>query len=152
MQIGDICAIAGARKHGASGYAGELKSSEVWRYLSENQTGFVVDVRTEAEWQNVGVIDLSALNHKAIYISWRFFPDMQLNPAFVSDLMGAVDKRDVPLFFLCRSGARSYEAATIMAEQGYPYCFNIAGGFEAVDDGKGHVNGWKAEGLPWSQV
>jgi rhodanese-related sulfurtransferase len=152
MQIGDICALGGARKVGASGYAGELKSSEVWRYLAENKSGFIVDVRTEAEWNNVGVVDIKGLSHNVIYLSWRFFPDMQLNPAFVSDLMECMQDRDVPLFFLCRSGARSYEAATIMAEQGYRYCFNIAGGFEAIDDDMGHVDGWKAEGLPWVQV
>lgn len=149
--MSDIYALAAGRKVGVSGYAGELNSSEVWSYLLENKAGFLVDVRTANEWNSVGIVDDSHLNNKVIYISWRFFPDMQLNPSFVSDLMGLVGNSDVPLFFLCRSGVRSYEAATVMAEQGYNHCFNVMGGFEAVSDGFGRVNGWKAEGLPWVQ-
>jgi len=59
-----------------------------------------------------------------------------------------------PLFFLCRSGARSRAAAIALTEAGYGPCFNIKDGFEGALDTKRHRGalGWKAAGLPWLQT
>ena len=59
------------------------------------------------------------------------------------------------IYFLCRSGVRSKHAAIAMTEAGWARCFNIASGFEGPPDPAGHrgtVDGWKAQGLPWTQT
>ena len=50
------------------------------------------------------------------------------------------------LFFLCKSGGRSLDAAIFAKSLGYEYTFNIAGGFEG-----GEVAGWKEQSLPYKQ-
>ncbi|HZF36618.1 MAG TPA: rhodanese-like domain-containing protein, partial [Candidatus Angelobacter sp.] len=62
--------------------------------------------------------------------------------------------REAPIFFLCRSGARSRAAAMAMTQAGYARCYNIANGFEGNHDAERHrgkAAGWKADGLPWTQ-
>ena len=83
---------------------------------------------------------------------------MQVNPDFVAAadkaLRGAGRGPDAPVYFICRSGARSASAAAAMTAAGYSNCFNVAGGFEGQRDEGGHrgtVDGWKAAGLPWVQ-
>ena len=59
-----------------------------------------------------------------------------------------------PVYFLCRSGARSRAAALAMTQAGQERCYNIADGFEGPLDDKhrrGAVEGWKAHDLPWAQ-
>ena len=60
---------------------------------------------------------------------------------------------DTTLLFLCRSGGRSHEAATLAAAAGYPRAFNILEGFEGEKgpDGRRGHQGWRAAGLPWQQ-
>jgi rhodanese-related sulfurtransferase len=63
--------------------------------------------------------------------------------------------RDSPIYFICRSGARSAAAAAAITAAGYSRCYNVAGGFEGKRDTDGHrgtVEGWKADKLPWSQA
>jgi rhodanese-related sulfurtransferase len=152
MHISELSANAVARKVGSSGYAGELTASEVVRYCAAHSDGVIVDVRTDAEWQSVGVVDAANLQAQVVYLSWRMLPQMQINPDFLTQLTKCVPDVASAIFFLCRSGVRSYEAATMMAEHGYTHCFNIIGGCESVADGSGRPNGWKAEGMPWVQA
>ena len=42
----------------SGGYAGDLSPKESWDLLSKEAEGQLVDVRTEAEWNFVGVPDL----------------------------------------------------------------------------------------------
>jgi len=80
---------------------------------------------------------------------------MQVNSEFapqVEKLEGIA--KDTPLFFLCRSGGRSHDAAVEMAKHGYTQCYNIIDGFEGEPDATGHrgmTNGWKQANLPWEQ-
>ena len=56
--------------------------------------------------------------------------------------------------FICRSGARSHEAALAAQSAGYGSVFNVLEGFEGDRDASGHrntVGGWRAAGLPWTQ-
>ena len=55
-----------------------------------------------------------------------------------------------------RSSAKEKNANLIEAIKaaGFPHAFNVADGFEGPVDAeghRGHVAGWKAEGLPWRQ-
>ena len=61
---------------------------------------------------------------------------------------------DNTLFFMCRSGARSSNAAKLMTSIGWDNSYNVLYGFEGDPDlshKRGITNGWKCEGLPWIQ-
>jgi rhodanese-related sulfurtransferase len=137
-------------------YAGDVSAEEAWRVLSENPGAVLVDVRTRAEWNFVGLADLGPLGKEALLAEWQSFPTMGVNPAFVDEVGAALKgaSRDVPVLFLCRSGARSRAAAVAMTKAGFSQAYNVAGGFEGDLDEtrhRGRRNGWKASGLPWIQ-
>jgi len=139
----------------AAGYAGDITPETAWKILSERKDAVLVDVRTRAEWNYVGLPDLTSLGKKPALIEWQVFPTMQLNPEFVSGLSDALAERDTPMFFLCRSGVRSVAAAKAMAAAGYSSCFNVRDGFEGPLNERavrGAAAGWKAAGLPWRQT
>lgn len=85
---------------------------------------------------------------------------MSANPQFLAEVMEAIgDNTSKMLLFICRPGARSFRAATTIADHfkriEVPVrCLNVAEGFEGDLDPKGHRgshNGWKARGLAWRQ-
>jgi rhodanese-related sulfurtransferase len=128
--------------------------TRVWEALRGDPAAQLVDVRTDAEWNYVGIPDLSPLGKEPIGISWQLYPAMQVNPDFVEQLRAAGLRPEQKLYFLCRSGVRSLHAARAALAAGWQHCFNIADGFEGPADAAGHrgtVAGWKAEGLPWRQ-
>jgi rhodanese-related sulfurtransferase len=140
-------------------YAGDVDASEAWRLLQDEPTAQLFDVRTTAEWNFVGVPDLSALDRGALLVEWQNFPTSARNPNFVADASKALEAvgaaKDSTVLFLCRSGARSRAAAIAMTAAGYSRAFNVAGGFEGdldQDRHRGGKNGWKAAGLPWGQT
>ncbi|MGZ5926748.1 MAG: rhodanese-like domain-containing protein [Rhizomicrobium sp.] len=132
-------------------YAGDISVQDAWDRL---ETGArLVDVRTMAEWNFVGLPDLGATQVHCV--EWQSFPSGAPNPAFVAQVERELGPdKAAPVLLLCRSGARSRAAAIALTRAGYAQAFNIAGGFEGDADGNGHRgtrNGWKAEGLPWRQ-
>jgi rhodanese-related sulfurtransferase len=139
-------------------YAGDVAAAEAWDMLQKNPKAQLVDVRTQAEWNFVGLPDISALGRRVHCIEWQDFPTMAPNPDFVSEacdaLTAAGADKDTVVLFLCRSGARSRGAAMAMTRAGYQKAFNIGDGFEGALDPERHrgtSNGWKASGLPWKQ-
>src|SRR3954452_141058 len=94
-----------------SDYAGDVSATEAWEKLNADPKAQLVDVRTMAEWNFVGLPDLSALGRRVHCIEWQSFPTMAVNPAFTGEAEAAVTAagadRDTPILFLCRSGARS---------------------------------------------
>ena len=139
----------------AAGYAGDVAPTTAWKILRDNKDAILIDCRTRAEWNYVGLPDLETLAKKPALIEWQVFPSMQPNPEFVSALSGALPDKETPLLFLCRSGARSAAAAKAMTAAGYSTCLNIAYGFEGPLDAqakRGTSGGWKAAGLPWRQT
>lgn len=128
-------------------YSGALTPDEAQAVREALPAAKLVDVRSHAEWQFVGAPT------GAVKVEWKTWPGMAANPHFLEQLRHQVDSEDV-LLFLCRSGARSHEAATLAAASGFSECYNILEGFEGDRDDTGHrgiVNGWKARGLSWSQ-
>ena len=125
-----------------------------WDRLKSDPEARLVDVRTEAEWNFVGVPDLGEAGKEAVLIPWQGYPDGRVNGRFVEDLRAAGVAEGAAVFFLCRSGGRSLAAARAAEAAGYKRAFNVAGGFEGPQDEAGHrggVGGWKAEGLAWRQ-
>ncbi|MGI4752342.1 MAG: rhodanese-like domain-containing protein [Janthinobacterium lividum] len=120
-------------------------SKEAYNMLVSNNNTFLVDVRTEEEWKNVGVPSLSNKNN-VIFLSWQLSPFMELNKDFEDKFLSIIDdKMSNIIFFLCRSGHRSLMAANFMANIGYKNCYNIIDGFEGNLQNKG----WKQNNLPW---
>jgi rhodanese-related sulfurtransferase len=131
---------------------------DTWTKLKSDAGAVLVDVRTIAEWAYVGLPDLSAVGKQPVLVEWQGFPDNRLNTAFVERLTEALAQRGADkgteIFFICRSGARSLNAAQAMAAAGFTHCRNVADGFEGPLDPnrhRGHLGGWKAKGLPWTQ-
>ena len=137
-----------------AGYAGDVDVAAAWEAVKAVPNSVLVDVRTEAEWSFVGVPDLSSIEKQPVLVEWQVFPTMDLNGSFVDAVAAASPDKSAPIYFLCRSGARSKSAAIAMTQQGYKECFNIAQGFEGphdVEQHRGSTHGWKARGLPWVQ-
>jgi len=128
--------------------------TQTWEALQADQNARLVDVRTDAEWNFVGVPDLHAAGKQTVLIPWQVYPTMQRNGSFEADLTQAGRTADHTRYFICRSGARSMAAARAARAAGFPHVFNVADGFEGPPDAdghRGHAAGWKADGLPWRQ-
>jgi len=145
-------------KENAAGYAADLLATDAYELLSTDVNSVLVDVRTKAEWTYVGVPDLTSIGKTTLFLEWQSFPAMSVDPGFSSRLSAMLQDAGVgpeaPLLFLCRSGARSRQAAIAMTNAGRAPCFNISDGFEGPLDPWRHrnvVGGWKAGNLPWSQ-
>ena len=114
----------------------------------------LVDVRSRMEYEYVG--------HPigAIHVAWKEFPDWQIDEHFVFRLttalvaLGRTNVEHLPIYLICRSGARSLAAARELEQKGFTNVFNIETGFEGDKDAQGHrntVNGWRFHNLPWEQ-
>ena len=126
----------------------------VWEALRSEPKAQLVDVRTDAEWNFVGLPDLSSLGKQVVPIQWQVYPSMAPNDAFVEQLQQVGFTPEHHVYFICRSGQRSHAAAQAAQDAGFRHAFNVAEGFEGAVDAHGHrgkANGWKAAGLPWRQ-
>lgn len=135
-------------------YAGDITPSDAWKILQEEADSVLVDVRTVAEWQYVGVPVLDGIGKQVVLAEWIHFPGGAPNHDFVAQVRDAVGQGDPALLFLCRSGQRSMGAAAALTHAGFSRCYNILDGFEGNKDAEGHrgtVGGWKVAELPWGQ-
>jgi len=133
----------------------DLSPVEAWAALKANPDAQLVDVRTQPEWVFAGTPDLAALDKQTLTISWKLYPTFETNPQFLVQLENAAPDVSMPLYFICKTGGRSTDAAMAAIAAGYAHCFNIAGGFEGdlnAENQRGKINGWKASQLPWSQA
>lgn len=146
--------ITAAGQASSAGYAGDVDVTEAWEAIKSDPGAVLVDVRTQAEWNFVGVPDLSESGKQPVLVEWQVFPTMEINASFVDAVSAAAPDKSKPVYFLCRSGARSKSAAMAMTQAGYATCYNISDGFEGghdADQHRGATGGWKARGLPWVQ-
>ncbi|WP_316857961.1 rhodanese-like domain-containing protein [uncultured Cohaesibacter sp.] len=139
-------------------YAGDIDVLEAWQEMSKDPTAVLIDVRTHAEWNYVGVPTFDDPQREVLLVEWLSYPSMQGQADFGKRLKKELEDRNVAndraLFFLCRSGARSRHAAIEMTRIWSGPCYNIASGFEGDLDDQLHrasCNGWKHAGLPWKQ-
>lgn len=139
---------------------GAMTPDEAWSAMAADTGAMLIDVRTQAEWAFVGTADTRPLGRVQCFIEWVSFPEMRANPRFLDMLDAEVQQNGATaLFFLCRSGGRSHDAAMAAAARfaaagrSMP-CINVLEGFEGPLDAEGHratAGGWKARGLPWRQ-
>lgn len=134
-------------------YAGNITPQQAWDVLTSDPTSVLVDCRTEAEWNYVGVPELSSIGKRTVFIEWVRYPDGAANETFVQELHESGIADDQKVLFLCRSGHRSIGAAEAATAAGVAQAYNILDGFEGGLDALGHrgAAGWRALGLPWRQ-
>ena len=130
-------------------YAGAVTPQDAWTLINADAHVKLIDVRTQAERDWVGRVDIAEAQHLAV--PWSLYPGGAINPAFIEQLGHCVAQEDL-LLFLCRSGVRSRYAAKLSTENGFMKCYDILEGFEGDRDDEGHrksVGGWCHAGLPW---
>jgi rhodanese-related sulfurtransferase len=121
--------------------------------LQNNPQALFVDVRSKAEFKYVGYPENSIL------IPWIDDPNWQPNPEVFSDsVMQELDGREnllnTEIILICRSGFRSNEALKCLENKGFTQVSHVASGFEGdldENDHRGNLNGWRHDGMPWSQ-
>lgn len=123
-------------------YAGDITPQQAWDFLVENPDAVLVDVRTDREWQQIGVPDTTSIDRRTIFIQWSNSWG-ERNPQFVDELREA--EITGPIVFICRSGNRSVGAATVATAAGFAPSYNVLEGFEGRS-----APGWKST-LPWKQ-
>ena len=131
-----------------------ISSRECFEKLSIEVNSQLIDVRTKPEWTYVGVPDLSSINKKVIFVSWQVYPEMGTNKFFENQILESNIKKDNNLYFICRSGNRSNNAAKFLTSRGFANCYNVIDGFEGNLDHEHHrstIEGWKYHNLPWRQ-
>jgi rhodanese-related sulfurtransferase len=136
-------------------HAGDATPQQTWQALSTNSDAQLIDVRTQPEWAFVGVPNLSSIGKQLHCVSWKFYPTMEVNAGFIDQLSARVPDKSAPLYFLCKTGGRSLDAAIAATAAGYKQCYNVEGGFEGESNEhrqRGLITGWKASKLPWEQV
>jgi len=131
----------------------ERSAQDAWDAVNTDDNAYIIDVRTDLEWAQVGAPDLGNLSSRLHFISWQLAPDMRVNAAFLEELAATQIPQNGKLYFLCRSGVRSLAAARLAADAGYETPINVAAGFEGIagPDGKRH-GGWVGAGLPSARV
>lgn len=128
-------------------YAGRLAPRDAWR-LVQAGAALLVDVRSAEERHFVGQVPGS------VHVPWATGTALTRNPRFVKELQTRAAAAGKPVLLLCRSGKRSAAAAEAATKAGLGDIFNVLEGFEGdLDDAgqRGHFNGWRFHGLPWTQ-
>jgi rhodanese-related sulfurtransferase len=133
-------------------YKGDINAKEAWDMLRGDAESFLIDVRTDQEWEAVGYPDLSVLSKRLVKLSWRLGSNKSINPDFTEELEKVVGDKNAAIIFICRSGGRSAETAVLATKRGYTNCYNLIGGFEGHyfdDKDKPSYPGWVENELPW---
>lgn len=102
----------------------ELDPIQVFERIQRQPTHFLLDVRTRGEFSEVHAT--SAIN----------IPLDQLNVKNISANWGV--SLDTPIYVICRSGGRSYQAALLLKAAGFKDVYNVSTG----------TIGWVDQGLP----
>ena len=133
--------------------AKQINPSDAFNNLKKSAKAFLIDVRTPEEFNFVGIVDASSFDNRIALLPWQLMPTMNINPDFVNELTKSFNLDD-ELYFLCRTGGRSNQAALQAIALGFQNCYNIVNGFEGDLDSsnqRGKINGWKSSNLPWRQ-
>ena len=108
---------------------------------------YLIDVRTPEEWDFVGRPDGEALGLVTHFVSYQFQKgeEREFNPNFEQEIDNLNLDKDKNIFFICRSGARSQNAAEIFEKKGCK-TFNVSDVFLRSDTV--YKSSWKADKLP----
>ncbi len=96
-----------------------IDSAELARLAASGVT--VIDIRTEPEWKETGVVSGSKL--------LTFFDEKgRADPPAWLAKVKAVAQPDQPVVLICRSGNRTRAATQFLSQQGYKTVYNVTGG------------------------
>ena len=96
-------------------------------FLSQNIP--IIDIRTESEWRETGVIPQS-------HLITFYKEDQSYNEKEFLEALATVVKKDDTFVILCRSGNRSLKVTNFLFSKGYSHVINLSGGIqEAMKNG-----------------
>ena len=130
----------------------EVTPPIAYQKLKETKDAILIDCRTEQEWINIGVPDLSTINKSVLKIE-LLRQDQSINHGFIEQVE-EYTSHETPLYLICRSGARSAAACKILLKAGFNDITNVAEGFEGHSYQEEHpkvIEGWKSHSLPWKK-
>ncbi|NBL00952.1 MAG: rhodanese-like domain-containing protein, partial [Erysipelotrichia bacterium] len=96
-------------------------------FLSQNIP--IIDIRTESEWRETGVIPQS-------HLITFYKEDQSYNEKEFLEALATVVKKDDTFVILCRSGNRSLKVTNFLFSKEYSHVINLSGGInEAMKNG-----------------
>ncbi|MEK9561621.1 MAG: rhodanese-like domain-containing protein, partial [Pelagibacteraceae bacterium] len=111
------------------------------------QGATLLDVRTEAEWQQDGKPNGKELGLTTHFLSYLLDTEngRVVNDKFEETLNSFQIDKDKAVFVMCKSGARSAKVAMLLDQKGFK-TFNVVNGFICSEDVEPSC--WKTSGLP----
>lgn len=125
-----------------------ISPTQAHEILNSDPEAVLIDTRT--------LIEFSFVGHPigAIHIPLKRPPNWNNLPDFIEKVEKHIPSKSTPIILMCRSGARSMDAAKLLEEAGYQSLFNMDEGFEGDKDESNHrgtLGGWRFHKLPWEQ-
>ena len=124
-----------------------INCKELVELAKTNEGASLIDVRTQAEWDQDGKPNGKEIGLNTYFIS--FMIDVAEGRIVNQEFEKIVDElkldQSKAVFVMCKSGFRSLKAAEIINKNGFK-TFNIINGFICSEDVE--PNCWKTSGLP----
>jgi rhodanese-related sulfurtransferase len=124
-----------------------INCKELVELAKTNEGASLIDVRTQAEWDQDGKPNGKEIGLNTYFIS--FMIDVTDGRIVNQEFEKKVDElkldQSKAVFVMCKSGFRSLKAAEIINKKGFK-TFNIINGFICSEDVE--PNCWKTSGLP----
>jgi rhodanese-related sulfurtransferase len=127
-----------------------LEPRQAWSFLQAHPEALLLDIRMEIEAMYVGAPP------GTVNIAWYEYPELTPDPtAFVQAVEREAGRKDRAILLLCRSAKRTIPAGAALEAAGFTDVINILHGFEGdMNDQfqRSTLNGWRFDGLPWTQT
>jgi rhodanese-related sulfurtransferase len=124
-----------------------INCKELVELVKTNEGASLIDVRTQAEWDQDGKPNGKEIGLNTYFISFMIdvVESRIINSEFEKKFEELKLDKSKAVFVMCKSGFRSFKAAELIDKKGFK-TFNIINGFICSDDVK--PNCWKTSGLP----
>ena len=127
---------------------------QVWEALRADPQAQLVDVRTDAEWNFVGLPDLAAAGKQAVLIPWQVYPTMRATARSSISCRRRGSRPSTTSISSVAAASAAWRRPRRRRTPGFRTPTMSPTGSRAAPDAEGHrgiAAGWKAEGLPWRQ-
>ncbi|MBO1924866.1 rhodanese-like domain-containing protein [Thiomicrorhabdus sp. 6S3-12] len=131
-----------------------ITAENTYKWMKEDDSVILVDVRTPAEWQFVGYTPMAQIMIPSVLFKYNAVDDKKpryksvINDKFISEFeeklfdLGA--DKNTPFVVMCRSGAtRAQPAAKMLDQYGYKNVYIMTDGFEGGKVKKGEHKQWR---------
>lgn len=125
----------------------QITCTDLLNLAKQNQGATLIDVRTQAEWNEDGKPNGKELGLNTHFISYLIdtHNGRVLNQEFESTVDNLHIDKDKIVIVMCKSGMRSAKAAQLLSEKGFK-TYNVINGFVCSEDVEPSC--WKTSGLP----